>query len=66
MGIFTCDACRYTFAYPQLPSRCPDCGKTQCCGKQAVRVATAQEIRDYYRIKAEIDAEDKLLYAANL
>ena len=47
MRICTCEACHYTFRYPIVPLRCPD------CGKDAVREAAAKEIRQFH-IEQEI------------
>lgn len=47
-NIFTCDACRYTFAANKNTEQCPDCGKF------AVRGASAEEIENYRKIQIEI------------
>ena len=47
MRICTCEACRYTFWYPIVPLRCPD------CGKEAVRESSSKEIRQFH-IEQEI------------
>lgn len=52
-NIFTCDACRYTFAASKNTEQCPDCGKF------AVRGASAEEIEDYRRIRMEIKQEEQ-------
>ena len=49
-NIFTCDACRYTFAANKNTEQCPDCGKF------AVRGASAEEIEDYRKIQIEYDS----------
>ena len=51
-NIYFCDACHYCFPADQQPDRCVD------CGKMALRVATDEEIIEYERIRAEIEAED--------
>ncbi len=51
MKICTCEACRYTFRYPIIIPRCPD------CGKGPVRKANKDEIRTYLR-NQEIIAEE--------
>lgn len=50
MTIYYCHACKYTF--PAIsPDRCPD------CGAYAVHPATEEQIKDYERIRKEIEAE---------
>ena len=39
--ICACDHCYYLFEAPELPERCPD------CGKQAARPANEQEQEEY-------------------
>ena len=51
MEICTCKSCRYTFRCLLLPVRCPD------CGAEAVRKATAREIRDYRHIQRILEKE---------
>lgn len=46
--ICTCTHCGYTFENAEIPEQCPD------CGKYAVRRATEQEEREYYRIQIEL------------
>ncbi len=59
MHICTCSHCKYTFRYPMIPFHCPD------CGKDAVREATEEEIRDYHQMQAILREEIRLgLYAA--
>ena len=59
MKICTCEACRYTFRYPIIPLRCPD------CGKEAVREAAAKEIRQFHIEQEILRKEVQLgIYAA--
>ena len=51
--IYHCHACRYTYSSAKVPDRCPD------CGAYAVRPATEEQIKDYERIRREIE-EDRL------
>lgn len=51
-NIYFCDACRYCFPATKRPDRCID------CGKMSVRVATDEEVIEYERIRAEIEAEN--------
>ncbi|HAQ6575685.1 TPA: hypothetical protein L0W95_000496 [Enterococcus faecium] len=53
MLIFTCDACHYCFPADEQSERCHDCGKI------ATRLADETEKIEYYRIRAEIEAEIK-------
>ena len=59
MKICTCEACRYTFRYPIVPLRCPD------CGKDAIRESSAKEIRQFHIEQEIIRKEVQLgIYAA--
>ena len=59
MKICTCEACRYSFRYPIIPTRCPD------CGKKAVRPATESEVKSFLRELAIIEEEIRMgLYGA--
>ena len=59
MKICTCEACRYTFRYPIVPLRCPD------CGKDAVRESSAKEIRQFHIEQEIVRKEIQLeIYAA--
>ena len=59
MKICTCEACRYTFRYPLIPPRCPDCGH----GK--VREANRNEIKEYHRLQKILAEEIRLgIYGA--
>ena len=51
--IYHCDACRYTFETSQCSIKCPD------CGKDAVRDATEEEIKEFYEIQEELREGDK-------
>ena len=46
--IYHCDACRYIFESSQCSIKCPD------CGKDAVRDANEEEIKEFYEIQEEI------------
>jgi Zn finger protein HypA/HybF involved in hydrogenase expression len=54
MKICTCENCRFTFRYPVLPLACPD------CGQDAVRLATENELSDYYKMQEIIKEEIRL------
>ena len=70
MGLYTCDACLYTFRAEKMPERCPDCGKESVMRKlsanggsvsqscPAVRPATEAEKVHYEEIQAEIALEE--------
>lgn len=51
MKICTCEHCRYTFRYPLLPVRCPD------CGNKKVRPASEKEVQRY-RVEQKIIADE--------
>ena len=54
MKICTCDSCHYIFMYPLLPLSCPD------CGKDAVRPATVEEIKEYWKNQEIIEEEIRM------
>lgn len=54
MTICTCEKCRYTFQFPLLPLRCPD------CGKEMVRLSTDKEIKEYWRMQEILKEEISL------
>ena len=64
--ICTCDNCHYTFECPELPTRCPDCGKetrshkvgSRIVSLVCVREATDAEIDCYKRIQCELAEEE--------
>ena len=57
--ICTCEACRYTFRYPLIPPRCPDCGHAK------VREARRNEIKEYHRMQKILAEEIRLgIYGA--
>ena len=64
--ICTCDNCHYTFECPELPTRCPDCGKetrshkvgSRIVSLVCVREATEAEIDCYKRIQRELAEEE--------
>ena len=70
--ICTCDNCHYTFEYPELPTRCPDCGKetrshkvgSRIVSLACVREATEAEIDCYKRIQRELAEEESQAAAA--
>ena len=70
--ICTCDNCHYTFECPELPTRCPDCGKetrshkvgSRIVSLACVREATEAEIDCYKRIQRELAEEESQATAA--
>jgi len=48
MRYYICDACKFQFVRCGEVTQCPD------CGKEAVRIATEEEIIDFERIKQEL------------
>ena len=54
MKICICDHCRYIFAGPVIPDRCPD------CGAEAVRPAAGKETAQYRRFREIIWEEIRL------
>ena len=54
MKICTCDSCHYIFMYPLLPLSCPD------CGKEAVRLASAGEVKEYWKNQEIIEEEIRM------
>ena len=59
MKIYTCDYCRYIFRSTDISPACPD------CGKRAIRYATKNEEKNYWRDqKILADEIRKGLYAA--
>lgn len=51
--IFTCSACKYTFAHEGECEQCPDCGKYK------VRLATDKEKADFNRYQQEFKKDEK-------
>ena len=52
MKIYKCISCRYLFEYPHKPERCPD------CGKRLVKIATAEEQKEYHQYRIEFGYEE--------
>ena len=54
MKICTCHQCRYIFANPIIPARCPD------CGGENVGPASGKEVEQYRRYREIIREEIRL------
>ena len=51
MNYYICDVCKFQFERFGKVDNCPD------CGKDAIRLATEEEIAEYMRVKAEVQEE---------
>lgn len=51
MNYYICDVCKFQFEKYGKVDSCPD------CGKEAVRLATEDEISEYLKVKAEVQKE---------
>ena len=52
MKVYKCISCRYLFEHSHKPERCPD------CGKRLIRIATAEEQKEYHQYRIEFGYEE--------